>query len=201
MHFTLLTDFQPQFSNSYFGETKNYPLVSETATAANYFEFQDTFKVAGSGSPINFNQSIVVNKDVSEVYSFKYQVTLVPLSNQDNRDVIIGEKLTSENLLVFPWREKELKLYLYTDPQKVHGTFDFEKANTPDFIVNLNQFTFDVLTFGGRDYGIEIKQDLSGINHWAIADEDGNLYLANNTNNKYVFFEPQNKRSTINYDW
>lgn len=203
LHFTLLTDFNQSslFGNSYFSETKNFPLVTESATGSNYFGSQDIFKVASSGSPLTFNQAMVVNKDVSEVYSFKYQVTLVPTSNQDNRDVIIGEKLTSENLLVFPWEEKQLKLYLYTDPNKVHGTFDFEIANTPDSIVDLNVTTFGVLTFAGRDYGIEIKQDLTNIHHWAIADEDGNLYLANNTNNKYVFFEPQNKRSTIDYDW
>jgi len=84
---------------------------------------------------------------------------------------------------------------------KNNGIFDYEKANEPDSIVDLTSSNFEVLTSFQRPYGIEIKQNLSNFTHWAITDADGNLYLANNTNNKYVFFEPRNKRSTINYNW
>ena len=201
MHFKFLTDYTLPTETSYFNETKSLPLVESADSSLGYFNLQDQYTVAESGNGNTFNQSIVVNKDVSEVYGFKYQVTLVPTSNDNNRDIIIGQKLTAENLLVFPFEQKQLKLYLYGDPNDRHGQFDFERANTPDTILDLNSNTFEVLTSVARPYGIEIKANLTNVNHWAIADEDGNLYLANNTNNKYVFFEPRNKRSTINYNW
>jgi len=53
----------------------------------------------------------------------------------------------------------------------------------------------------GNVVGIEVNDIVENYEYWAIGDEDENLYLASNTNNKYVYFEPRNKRTTIDYNW
>lgn len=204
MHFKMLTDFvlPPSYGNQgYFKETQFLPLVKSTAgNTFTYFAEQNVnlaFENAGGKS---FDDAFIIKKNTSEIYSFTYQVSFTPASIENNEKIIIGRKMSDENLLVFPFEEKTMKLHLYGDPSKRYSKFDDEFVIPSEQIIDLEN-NINVLSFAARPYGIEITANLSNVTHWAIADEDGNLYLANNTNNKYVFFEPRNKRSTINYNW
>ena len=204
MHFKMLTDFSipPTYGNEgYFKETQFLPLVKSTA-ANNFTYFAEqnvnlAFENAGGKS---FSDAFIIKKNTSEIYSFTYQVSFTPATIEDNEKIIIGRKMSDENLLVFPFKEKTMKLHLYGDFTKRYSKFDDEFVIPSEQVINLEN-NMNVLSFAGRPYGIEITTNLTNVTHWAIADEDGNLYLANNTNNKYVFFEPRNKRSTINYNW
>jgi len=118
LHFKLLTDFNLGTanisSNRYFTETRNLPLVKSFSA----FSEQANLLVAESGNNITFDKALVINKDVSEIFTLKYQVTLVPTSDENNRNIVIGQKLTGENLLVYFYQDKQLKLYLYNDENK-----------------------------------------------------------------------------------
>ena len=202
LHFKFLTDFKTQpgtEGDRFFDTTRKYPIVEWTGTPSSYFDYVDDFTIAESGNPHTLDKALIVNKDVSEIYSLKYQVSLVPISDEQNRDLIIGSKLTSNNFLVSNANMKQLSLYLYNNPDDIHGTFDFEIAKEPDAIANLS---VNVLEHNDRPYGFEITNPtLNLYHHWVIADDDGNIYLACNKNHRFVFFEPRNKRSTIDYEW
>lgn len=204
LHFKMLTDFNipPSYGDEgYFKETQFLPLVkSSGGTNISYFAEQNSNRAFESGNGKTFNDALIIRKNTSEIYSFTYQVSFTPASIEDNEKVIIGRKMADESLLVFPFINKSMKLHLYGDVTKRYSKFDDEFVKPSVTVVNLEN-NINILSFAGRPYGIEILANLSNATHWAIADEDGNLYLANNTNNKYVFFEPRNKRSTINYNW
>ena len=204
LHFKLLTDFKtspfPEIEGEkYFDVTRKYPIVEDVNVSNNSFAHLEPYTVAESGNVHTLDKALIVNKDVSEIYSLKYQVTLVPTSDEQNRDLIIGSKLTSGNFLVTPADMKQLRLFLYSNPEDTHGTFEFEIAKEPDAISNLN---VNILEHEGQPYGFEITNpSLNSYHHWAIVDDDDNIYLACNKNHRFVFFEPRNKRSTIDYEW
>jgi hypothetical protein len=209
MHFQMLTDFNVneatygKESNGFFGETQFLPLISEsTSSQLSYFPSQTNKTAFASGNGVSFNDAMIIKKDSSEIYSFTYQVAFTPKSIEDNEKIVIGRAFTSQNLLVYPFKDKTLKLYVYNDDNK-YSKFDDEFVKSG--YTNSYNLTgvINILNYLNTiPYGIEISlSGLSNSTHWAIGDEEGKLYLANNTNNPYVFFEPRNKRSTINYDW
>lgn len=76
------------------------------------------------------------------------------------------------------------------DNSAIHLTRHWEKI-----------FNVSYIRENGNVVGIEVNSIVENYKYWAIGDEDENLYLASNTNNRYVYFEPRNKRTTIDYNW
>lgn len=204
LQFSLLTTFNPP---SNYGDTPRYdftstlPVVSySSSNSNNYFNDQNNNVLVGAGNPITFNNSLVINKDASEIYSFSYQVSLTPKTNQTVGDLIIGERFCSENLIVHKRDITPSYVYLYND-DTFYGTFDdgFVKNG---WYSKLNFKSNSVIRYiSGRPFGFEIQLDLTGVTSYAIGDDEGNLYIANNTNKRFINFEARNKRSTINYKW
>lgn len=206
MHFKFLTDFNlsnTYASNGYFSETKDLPLIKyATPDETSYFPNQDNKTAFESGNALTFDDAMIIKKDAGEIYSFTYQLSFTPKTNEHNEKIVLGKTFASQNLLVYPFNDKEMRLYLYDDLNDRYSKFDDRevKPAVTDVLANV-----EIVREGdddiGRPYGIKINNDLTNYTHWALGDADGNLYLANNTNNPYVFFEPRNKRSTINYNW
>lgn len=204
LHFKMLTDFNVPSgyglgNDGFYEETKKLPLIQSNSPNENaYFPAQTDTTVFETGNPFTFDDSLYIRKDTSEIFSLTYQISFTPKTNNDNESIVLGKTFSSQNLLVYPFKNKEMRLHLYDDINDTYSKFDDRdvKPGVSNVLANI-----DIIEFANIPYGIEIKNDLQNYTHWALADAEGNLYLANNTPNPYVFFEPRNKRSTINYNW
>jgi len=205
LHFKMLTDFVVPNDyglvqdKGYYEETKKLPLIqSVSQNETSYFPDQSAKTVFETGNALTLDDALYIRKDTSEIYSLTYQLSFTPKTNDDNEKVVLGKTFSSENLLVFPFKEREMRLHLYSATDAKYSKFN-DREIIPSQVNLLADIDF--VTESNRPYGIKINNDLTNYTHWALGDTDGNLYLANNTNNPYVFFEPRNKRSTINYNW
>ncbi len=205
LHFSFLTGLLEPLDygdDGYFEETRNFPLIQfNSQNPEQYFNNQETFKAFESGNGVSMDDALVVKKDASEVYAMTYQIATVPASIKDGENLVIGKKFMTNNYIGTPFEKREMYLYLHS--KKRHYTLfdDKEKQiETYDKKVPIQE-AVEIFYDGLRPIGYHITENMNNYENWAIGDKDGNIYLASNTNDSYVMFEPRNKRTTIDYDW
>lgn len=124
-------------------------------------------------------------KKPNEILGLTYQLTFLPY----NEEIIIGKKFLEKNGF---WNEtNNEKLYLMDVGEEV-SVFD-EVIDQPDYFVEIQDFYFQ-----NNVLYIDVGNEDFDINNWAIADYDGNIYLAGNnrinTQNFKIYFITRHKR-------
>ncbi len=163
---------QPAESNTQAiaNEDYNYPEISQTVL--NRFNSSDNILIQ---SP-----KFQYYKDASSIFAMTYQIHFVPSQN-DVRNIIIGEKLTAMNPLIIDG-EYVKKLYVYTGITRLSPLNNKKCTGTID---NDNKVIFDSVN------GTIKTQNNNQF--FELGDEEGNLYLQVNGTNT-VYLRSRNKR-------
>lgn len=173
-------------------EFMNYPLL---LVSPNNFE-NEVRGVIDSGSP-NFNDSnsdyLIWNKDSRQNAKLSYQISILP---EEHNLYVFGQPFFSNNYLVKNRLEDNgtpKYLYIYTneedyeflkygifDDLKIKGGYDEENVIEIDLANSSIYYTEDKLKF--RITNSDILSLIDEATHWAIGDENHNLYVACNEN-------------------
>ena len=184
--------------------TREFPLVRYQENLFNKNIDDITFVKTGTETS---EDPLMIYKDPSEKYHLNYQISFVPKDKDAINEVIIGEYFTKNNVLI-GGKSEDLILYLYEDNTK-YLEFDDKRAKESKNVTKINlkdneedlQIVYRSDSFGNF-YPIGITINLTpNTTSWAIANEEGNLYLACNSNKKYLVLLPRNKRRDVQYDW
>ncbi|NCU42426.1 MAG: hypothetical protein EOM19_06965, partial [Candidatus Moranbacteria bacterium] len=178
---------------SQFNEEHKYPLVVDGDS--NYLGQSFLIHAGSADEDEPSHNPLIVKKDASSNYNFSYQVAVLPFRQNE---YVIGQSFFTSNSLVFDIsNSKDVYLYRYTDGT-TYGLFDDLVLKdttyaTPVFLSQLNtNLSNGVFTFTG---GAIVSS--STHTSWAIADEDGNLYLACNYPYNGVKFALRHYRDEI----
>jgi hypothetical protein len=123
------------------------------------------------------NMQVILQKDGRETIAFTYQLHCV----SDNPDIVIGESFCKRNALVTTESDIQLKVYYLkyrvspAQNQKIYG----------DLIDTGRSIVFQDEASAGSRYISFIPGGAFDLQYegWAIADTNGNLYLASNRKN------------------
>lgn len=126
---------------------------------------------------------LVLYKDSSQVLKITYQISIIP---QNPTEYVMGSMFYSNNLLVKARDDKKMYLYLYGDEKYKYGIFDtlkvkdgyYDSVLLDDTKVTVSENIVD----NSYDFMIDIDTGIGSSELWAIGDEDGNLYIACNSN-------------------
>ncbi len=126
---------------------------------------------------------LIIHKDSSQVLKITYQVSIIP---NNPIDYVIGSMFYSNNLLVKARDDKKMFLYMYNDEKYKYGIFDtlkvkdgyYDSVLLDDTKVTVSENIVD----NSYDFMIDIDTGIGSSELWAIGDEDGNLYIACNSN-------------------
>ena len=157
-----------------FNKEYSYPLIENTNQAA---LGQSFYFVNGlANNPDWFN----VFKDSASNYGFAYHLGITPL---DYTKYVIGQSFYTENPLVY-YTENQKKMFLYVYPTLTkYNKFDDLKIKS-GWSDRYEMFSSGVFTYnsGVFSFLFAYAQYVGTNANWAIGDEEGNLFIASNTN-------------------
>ncbi len=176
-------------------DTFNLSLYNEDDFPA--FDFENEVETGNSLPRLNrtFTENPVISgtfaikKDNRERIKMTLQYHLV---SKNINEVIVGNKLSTHNFLNI---EVPNQLELRTFTNKTFTKRDKDKVLTGFE----DRYTSDFLTINQANTYIEITKDLTGVDSWAITDENGLPFVMVNGNKKRIVFELRNKRENIRY--
>jgi hypothetical protein len=133
--------------------------------------------------------SFFIKKDNRERIKMTLQYHLV---SKDVNEVIVGNKLSTHNFMSI---ESANQLELRTFTNRTFTKRDKDK------VLNgfVNKYTSNFLTINETNSFIEVTQDLTGVDAWAITDTQGKPFIMVNGNKKRLVFEFRNKRDGVRY--
>ena len=185
-----------------FNKTYAYPLVQ-----SQFEDFNQNFSISTGDVEGESYNPIIFSKDPSEVLrSMNYQVNIMAL---DYKKYVIGTNFFTNNRLVFNIKDVE-KLYLYKYKDgTTYDIFDTILAKTDETLYDFDKVELDRALGNGNIIYLEyangtsivrfINNGVIGSQHtsWAIANEDGELYFACNTNENGFRLIPKHFRPNI----
>ncbi len=200
LNFKLLDEYQPDFSKErdevIYETTRDLPLVQSQDET--YFSYLDENTYIGTQGD-DFKKALVIDKDPSEVYKFTYQVNVVPKYNEVRNNIVIGKNFFNRNNVVY---DNEEKTYLYfhnADDKSVNKYFYFHDKYVHPW-EERKEITPDDLEI--TEYGLKLKYKPNIPNYfWSIGNENEELYIGVNNQNKHIVFEKQRRRNLIDYAW
>lgn len=138
--------------------------------------------------PVNFS-TFHVKKDNRERIKMTLQYHIL---SKDITEVVVGNKLSTHNF------------FFIETPNNVElRTFKNRKFTKRDKNKELtgfeNKYTTNFLTIDNQNLFIEITQDLSDVDSWALTDENGLPFVMVNGNKKRLVFNFTNKRDGLRY--
>ncbi len=179
---------------TYFNEEHLYPLTTLTSNLTTEVLNQNFIGKTGMPSDVYSSYNPIISyKDASSNYNVSYQVNVLPL---DYKDYVFGQYFYTDNRLVknpdvYKDTNISSKLYLYKyKDQTTYNIFDDLLIKLEDKVAGVDYDKVEVV--GGTNVKSFISTNgkvlfdgngllTSGVHRsWAIADEEGNLYLACN---------------------
>jgi hypothetical protein len=160
-------------SETSFNTEYKYPLIENTNQVSLGQSFY--FRNGSANSPDWFN----VFKDSASSYGFAYHLGIIPL---DYTKYVLGQSFYTENPLVY-YTENQKTMYLYVYPTLTkYNKFDDLKIKSGwsnRYVMSTSVFTYNlgVFSFSGV-----LQTAVSNTLNWAIGDDEGNLFIASNTN-------------------
>jgi hypothetical protein len=156
----------------YFNEEYSYPLIqSLVSDLGQTFMFRN----GSADDPDWFN----IYKDAATSYGFTYHLSIIP---DDYEEYVIGQNFYTENPFVYYTdTPKTLKLYVYPTLTTYNKFDDLKIKSGWSDSYNLSN---TVLTYSSGVFSFlgSYAQYVGTNANWAIGDDEGNLYLACNTN-------------------
>ena len=149
----------------------------------------DDYTVADT-PPLISTGDLRIFLDTNETLVLGIQIQLLP-SQELILDVVIGLNITTMNPMVTNYENDKPQLYVWLTNERYHKTENkFAKGS-------VSTITYTV----GYNW-IELSEEIPLGTHWAIADLNGNLYLAvNQSTNQYqkLYFNRMTLREGVDY--